>query len=144
MFRKVLLASVAAIGLVTTLVPGDVHARSPQNAGDDVDGVYGATTQAKRTKYYRLGVRGWNTDGGFSIKSVVPGSRATRLGKNGAITLEAGDRVVEVDGIKLDEQYTLQDAITASSGRIDLKIWDNRYGKYRTFKGVKLDVVQVK
>jgi S1-C subfamily serine protease len=85
-----------------------------------------------------LGVDGSNTSEGFVIRKVFRGYPANRLGKDHSFTLEPGDRIVEVNGYTLDRSVTLQKRLGYSSGKVDIRFWDDRAQKFRTYTGVTL------
>jgi S1-C subfamily serine protease len=87
---------------------------------------------------WKLGVNGVNTSEGYVISKVREGYPANLLGRDRSSTLERGDRITEIDGQAIDRSWTLQKALGYSSGKIDLQVWDDRAGKYRTFRGVTL------
>jgi S1-C subfamily serine protease len=87
---------------------------------------------------WKMGVDGANTRDGFVISKVFTGFPANRLGPNQGWTMDPGDRIVEVNGVPLDGKWTLQKALGYSGGKIDFKYWDDRQGKYITFRGVNL------
>ncbi len=87
---------------------------------------------------WRLGVRGFNTNRGFVITGVLGNYPANNLLLNGRpFTLEPNDMIVEVDGEALTRTWTLQKALGYSTGRVDLRVWDDRAGTYRTFPRVR-------
>ncbi len=121
------LAAVSTV-LVALLAPGWAAADDPPVVGG-------------RFKYtpWKLGVDGYNTGDGFVITRVFRGYPANNLISNRRpYTLEPGDRVVEVDGVPLSRSWTLQKALGFTTGRVDLKVWDDRAGDYLYFYGVRL------
>ncbi len=103
----------------------------------------GRTPVSKIMSRYRLGVYGVDTDRGFRVRSVIVGSRASRLYQGRTrISLETGDYITEVNGDPITRDHTLYEALAESEGVVDLRVWDGRYLRYRTFEGVRLDVVR--
>jgi S1-C subfamily serine protease len=92
----------------------------------------------------RLGVDGEQTDNGFVVTRVKPGTRAAKLVRGGRVyRLEPGDVIKEVDGVPLTQEYTLRDAIAGSNGTVDLVV-KNRRGRppILEFDNVRLDRVR--
>ena len=77
----------------------------------------------------------WETNG-FRITAVKPGGPATKM-TNGATTwcLEPGDVIVEVEGTKIESQVDYTNAVNgaANPDKIEIKVWDCRWGKVYTW-----------
>lgn len=121
------------IALIVAALAGATAA--PTAAGDEPTGGYGG-----RQKFvpWKMGLEGANTTDGFVISRVYAGYAANRLGRDRNFTLEAGDRITEVNGRPINRDWTLQKALGYSGGKIDFKYWDDRKGGFGSWRGVTL------
>jgi len=81
---------------------------------------------------WKLRVDGVNTDDGFVITHVTPGGPASRRG------LEVKDIILEVDGVPVDRNWTLRNALQDSGGIVDIVVLDHRTGREIPFRNVRL------